>query len=141
MNTELLGNALQIILMVVLSYPLGKYIAKVYKGEKNLMDFMAPVEKWIFKLSGIDQTEEMGWKRFLKIFLTLNMVWFIWGIILLLTQKWLPLNPDGNPSQSPDLAFNTIASFIANCNLQDYSGESGMTYFTQLYLVMPLSPL
>jgi len=136
MNTELLGNALQIILMVVLSYPLGKYIAKVYKGEKNLLDFMAPVEKWIYKLSGIDPSEEMGWKRFLKIFLTLNLFWFLWGFILLLTQKWLPLNPDGNSSQSPDLAFNTIASFIANCNLQDYSGESGMTYFTQLYMVM-----
>jgi len=136
MNTELLGNALQIILMVVLSYPLGKYIDKVYKGEKNLMDFMAPVEKWIYKLSGIDPTEEMGWKRFLKIFLTLNLFWFIWGFILLLIQKWLPLNPDGNPSQSPHLAFNTISSFIANCNLQDYSGESGLTYFTQLYMVM-----
>lgn len=136
MNTELLGNALQIILMVVLSYPLGKYIAQVYKGEKNLMDFMAPLEKWIYKLSGIDPTEEMGWKRFLKIFLTLNLFWFIWGMILLLTQKWLPLNPDGNPSQTPDLAFNTAISFIANCNLQDYSGESGMTYFTQLFTVM-----
>jgi len=136
MNTELLGSALQIILMVVLSYPLGKYIAKVYKGEKNLMDFMAPVEKWIYKLSGIDATEEMGWKKFLKIFLTLNLFWFIWGMTLLVTQKWLPLNPDGNPSQSPHLAFNTAASFIANCNLQDYSGESGMTYFTQLFTVM-----
>ena len=136
MNTELLGSALQIILMVVLSYPLGKYIAKVYKGEQNLMDFMAPVEKWIYKLSGIDATEEMGWKKFLKIFLTLNLFWFIWGMTLLVTQKWLPLNPDGNPSQSPHLAFNTAASFIANCNLQDYSGESGMTYFTQLFTVM-----
>ena len=136
MNTELLGSALQIILMVVLSYPLGKYIAKVYKGEQNLMDFMVPVEKWIYKLSGIDATEEMGWKKFLKIFLTLNLFWFIWGMTLLVTQKWLPLNPDGNPSQSPHLAFNTAASFIANCNLQDYSGESGMTYFTQLFTVM-----
>ncbi|MDP4240385.1 MAG: potassium-transporting ATPase subunit KdpA [Bacteroidota bacterium] len=136
MNTELLGNALQIVLMVALSYPLGKYIAKVYKGEKNFMDFMAPVERWIYKLSGIDPTEEMGWKRFLKIFLTLNLFWFVWAMILLVTQKWLPLNPDGNPSQRPDLAFNTAASFIANCNLQDYSGENGMTYFTQLFTVM-----
>jgi K+-transporting ATPase ATPase A chain len=136
MNTELLGNALQIILMVALSYPLGKYIAKVYKGEKNLMDFMAPVEKWIYKLSGINPTEEMGWKRFLKIFLTLNLFWFIYGMILLVTQKWLPLNPDLNPNQTPDLAFNTVISFISNTNLQDYSGESGLTYFTQLYAIM-----
>ena len=136
MNTELAGNALQIILMVVLSYPLGKYIAKVYKGERNLMDFMAPVENGIYKISGIDPTEEMDWKKFLKTILTLNLFWFFWGMFLLVTQKWLPLNPDGNASQSPDLAFNTASSFIANCNLQDYSGESGMTYFTQLFVVM-----
>jgi potassium-transporting ATPase potassium-binding subunit len=136
MNTELLGCGLQIILMLVLSYPLGMYIAKVYKGEKNLMDFMTPIEKWIYKISGIDPTEEMDWKRFLKIFLTVNMVWFIWGMVLLVNQYWLPLNPDGNPNQTPDLAFNTAISFIVNCNLQHYSGESGMTYFTQLFTVM-----
>jgi len=136
MNTELSGIVLQIILMVALSYPLGKYISRVFKGEKNLMDFMTPVETWIYKICGIDSTEEMNWKTFLKTLLTLNLVWFIWGMILLVTQHGLPLNPDGNASQSPDLAFNTAISFMVNCNLQHYSGESGLTYFTQLFVVM-----
>ena len=58
MNTEILGVALQVILMVVLAYPLGKYIAKVYKGQKTWSDFMKPVERLIFKVSGINPQEE-----------------------------------------------------------------------------------
>lgn len=136
MNTEIIGSAAQIVLMVVLAYPLGKYIAKVYKGEKTCLDFMAPVEKGIFKFCGIDPKEEMTWKSFLKALLVLNLFWFFWGMILLCTQHYLPLNPDGNASQSPDLAFNTCISFMVNCNLQHYSGESGLTYFTQLFVIM-----
>ena len=136
MNTELIGSIAQIVLMVVLAYPLGMYIAKVYKGEKTWLDFMAPVEKWIYKLCGINPNEEMNWKSFLKALLTINIFWFFWGMVLLCTQKYLPLNPDGNASQSPDLAFNTCISFMVNCNLQHYSGESGLTYFTQLFVIM-----
>ena len=136
MNTELIGSIAQIVLMVVLAYPLGMYIAKVYKEEKTWLDFMAPVEKWIYKLCGINPNEEMNWKSFLKALLTINVFWFFWGMVLLCTQKYLPLNPDGNASQSPDLAFNTCISFMVNCNLQHYSGESGLTYFTQLFVIM-----
>ncbi|KKB59543.1 potassium-transporting ATPase subunit KdpA [Parabacteroides gordonii] len=136
MNTELIGSIAQIVLMVVLAYPLGMYIAKVYKEEKTWLDFMAPVEKWIYKLCGINPDEEMNWKSFLKALLTINVFWFFWGMVLLCTQKYLPLNPDGNASQSPDLAFNTCISFMVNCNLQHYSGESGLTYFTQLFVIM-----
>ena len=136
MNTEILGVALQVILMVVLAYPLGKYIAKVYKGQKTWSDFMKPVERLIFKVSGINPQEEMNWKQFLKALLILNAFWFVWGMVLLVTQHWLPLNPDGNGPQSPDQAFNTCNSFMVNCNLQHYSGESGLTYFTQLFVIM-----
>ena len=136
MNTEILGIALQILLMVGLSYPLGKYIAKVYKGEKTGSDFMKPVERLIFKVGGINPREEMNWKQFLKALLILNAFWFIWGMILLVTQHWLPLNPDGNGPQTPSQAFNTCISFMVNCNLQHYSGESGLTYFTQLFVIM-----
>ena len=76
MNTEILGVALQVILMVVLAYPLGKYIAKVYKGQKTWSDFMKPVERLIFKVSGINPQEEMNWKQFLKALLILNAFWF-----------------------------------------------------------------
>ena len=83
MNTEILGVALQVILMVVLAYPLGKYIAKVYKGQKTWSDFMKPVERLIFKVSGINPQEEMNWKQFLKALLILNAFWFVWGMVLL----------------------------------------------------------
>lgn len=136
MNAEILGIAIQIILMVLTAYPLGKYIAKVYKGEKTGSDFMAPVEKIIYKICGIDPTHEMNWKTFLKALLILNVVWFFWGMILLVSQGWLPLNPDGNGSQTPDQAFHTCISFMVNCNLQHYSGETGLTYFTQLFVIM-----
>ncbi|MDD2960883.1 MAG: potassium-transporting ATPase subunit KdpA [Muribaculaceae bacterium] len=136
MNTEFLGIATQFVLTVALSYPLGKYIAKVYKGEKTILDFLKPAETIMFKLSGINPELEMNWKRFLKALLILNLFWFIWGFALLMTQGILPLNPDGNISQSLDLAFNTSISFLVNCNLQHYSGESGLTYFTQLFVVM-----
>lgn len=136
MNTEILGVILQIVLMVGLSYPLGKYIARVYRGEKTWLDFMAPIEKFIYKICGINPDEEMTWKAFLKSLLILNLFWFFWGMILLVSQHLLPLNPDGNAGQSPDLAFNTCISFLVNCNLQHYSGESGLTYFTQLFVIM-----
>ena len=136
MNTEISGIILQWVALVVLSYPLGRYIAKVYRGEPTCLDFMAPVERWIYKLCGIRPDEEMNWKQFLKALLTVNAFWFVWGMVLLVCQGWLPLNPDGNGGQSPDLAFNTTISFMVNCNLQHYSGESGLTYFTQLFVIM-----
>jgi K+-transporting ATPase ATPase A chain len=125
MNTEILGVALQIVLLIVISYPLGKYIAKVYKGEKTWSDFMKPVERLIYKVAGVNPEEEMNWKQFLKALLILNAFWFVWGMVLLCTQQWLPLNPDGNANQTPDLAFNTCISFMVNCNLQHDSGDAG----------------
>ena len=136
MNTEILGSVLQVVLLLVLAYPLGRYIAKVYKGERVWTDFMAPVEKWMFKLGGINPEESMNWKKFLVALLTINLFWFFWGMFLLVFQGHLPLNPDGNVGQTPDQAFNTCISFMVNCNLQHYSGESGLTYFTQLFVIM-----
>jgi K+-transporting ATPase ATPase A chain len=136
MNTEILGIVAQIVLMVILAYPIGKYIAKVYKGEKVWSDFMTPVEKFMYKVCGINPAEEMNWKQFLRALLTINLFWFLWGMVLLTAQGVLPLNPDGNIGQSVHQAFNTCISFMVNCNLQHYSGESGLTYFTQLFVIM-----
>jgi K+-transporting ATPase ATPase A chain len=119
---------------IVLAIPLGKYIAMVFKGEKTWLNFMAPLEKLIFKLSGIDPNREMNWKQHLKALLTINVLWLFYAFFCLLFQGHLPLNPDGNPNQTPDLAFNTALSFLTNTNLQDYSGESGATYYTQLFV-------
>ena len=136
MNTELLGVIAQIVLMVVLAYPIGKYISKVFKGEKVWSDFMTPIEKIMYKLGGVDPTEEMNWKQFLKALLVINLFWFFWGMILLVSQGVLPLNPDGNLGQSVHQVFNTCISFLVNCNLQHYSGESGLSYLTQLFVIM-----
>lgn len=135
MNNELIGVIATYTLTVLLAIPLGRYIAKVFKGEKTLLDFMAPVEKFVYRICGIDVTKEMNWKQHLFALLALNMLWFVYAFVMFLTQGSLFLNPDGNPSMTPDLSFNTAISFLVNCNLQDYSGETGVTYLTQLAVI------
>src|SRR5687768_12637449 len=135
MNGEILSTIIIFLLTLLLAYPLGKYIAEVFKGGKTITDFMNPLERLIFRISGIDPKESMNWKQFLKALLAINMLWLVYAMLLLIFQDKLPLNPDGNAGQTPDLAFNTAISFLVNCNLQHYSGESGLTYFTQLFVV------
>jgi len=135
MNSEILGTIIIFGATILLAWPLGKYISAVYAGNKNISDFMKPVEKFFFRFCGINSAESMNWKQFLKAMLTINMLWLVYAMLLLIFQDKLPLNPDGNPGQTPDLAFNTAISFLVNCNLQHYSGESGLTYFTQLFVI------
>ncbi|AWK04664.1 potassium-transporting ATPase subunit KdpA [Flavobacterium crocinum] len=136
MNTELIGVIGIFILTVILAIPLGKYIAKVFLGNKTLLDpIFNPIEKFIFKISGINPAEEMNWKQHLKALLSINMLWFFLCFFVLLFQSSLPLNPDNNPSMTPDLAFNTAISFLVNCDLQHYSGESGVSYLSQMVLM------
>lgn len=135
MNSEITGTILIFLLTLLLAYPLGKYIANVFSGEKTFTGFMNPVERIFFRISGINPDKSMNWKQFLKAMLTINMVWLVYAMFLLIFQDKLPLNPDGNSGQTPDLAFNTAISFLVNCNLQHYSGESGLTYFTQLFVI------
>lgn len=136
MNTEIFGVVLIFIVSVVLAIPLGKYIAKIYAGDKTLGDTVFnPIEKILFKISGIDSNTEMDWKQHLKALLRLNMVWFFLCFFVLLSQGYLPLNPDNNPSMPPDLAFNTAISFLVNCDLQHYSGETGVSYLSQMVLM------
>lgn len=136
MNTEILGVVTVFLLTIVLAIPIGKYIAKVYLGDKTLLDpIFNPIERFIFKISGINDKEEMNWKQHLKALLSVNLGWFILCFLVLIFQGNLPLNPDGNPSMSADLAFNTAISFVVNCNLQHYSGETGLSYLGQLMLM------
>ena len=135
MTGEIFGVVIIFFVTVLLAWPLGKYITRVFKGEKNFMDFMNPVERFIFRVSGINPRESMNWKQFLKAMLTINLLWLVYAMLLLIFQDKLPLNPDGNPGQTPDLAFNTAISFLVNCDLQHYSGESGLTYLTQLLVI------
>lgn len=137
MKTEILGVVLILFTMVVLAIPLGKYMAKVYLGERTLLDpVFNPLEKLFYRLSGIDARQEMTWKQHLSALLSINLMWFLLSMAVLMNMSWLPLNPDGNPSMSADLAYNTTISFISNTNLQHYSGESGVSYLGQLLLML-----
>ena len=136
MHTEIAGVIAMFLITVLLAWPLGRYIARVYSGERTWTDpVFGPIERLFFRVSGIDSQREMSWIEHLKALLTINMVWFLMTMFVLLNMAWLPLNPDGNPSMTPDLAFNTSISFLVNCNLQHYSGESGLSYLGQLCLM------
>lgn len=117
------------LLTLALAWPLGRYIARVYGGEHTWTDpIFGPAERLFLRISGIDPTREMTWIEHLKVLLTINLLWFLMTMFVLMNMAWLPLNPDGNPSMTPDLAINTSISFVVNCNLQHYSGESGLSY-------------
>ncbi len=135
MNTEIAGVILMFAATIALAIPLGKYISKVYAGERTFLDpVFNPVEKFFFRISRIDSNKEMNWKQHLVALLTINLIWFLFGMFMLMNQGWLPLNPDGNPSMTPDCAFNTTVSFVSNTNLQHFSGETGVSYLGQLIL-------
>jgi len=137
MNTEILGVLLMYLLTVALAIPLGRYIGKVFEGDKTWLDrLFNPIDKTFFKLSGIDAKKEMNWKQHLVALLTINLVWFLLSMFILMNMGWLPLNPDGNPSMTADLAFNTSLSFVTNTNLQHYSGETGLSYLGQMILML-----
>jgi K+-transporting ATPase ATPase A chain len=131
------GIIITYLLTLLLALLLARYIARVFAGEKVWTDHLfGPVERFLFRVSGINPHTEMSWKEHLKALLSINMLWLVYAFFMLLFQDRLPLNPDHNPAQSPDLAFNTAISFLVNCNLQDYSGETGATYFSQLFVMM-----
>lgn len=137
MNSEIVGVILMFLLMVLLAIPLGRYIGKVYLGDKTWLDpIFNPIDNFIYKLAGIRIKNEMNWKQHLIALLTINLVWFVFSMFVLMNMHWLPLNPDANPSMSADVAFNTSISFVSNTNLQHYSGESGVSYLGQLILML-----
>jgi K+-transporting ATPase ATPase A chain len=133
MNSEILGIAIIFIATVALAIPLGRYCAKVFHGEKTWLDFFAPLENFIYKLCGIDPNRQMDWKENAKALLILNLIFFSWAFLLLITQSFHPFwNPDGITNMEPTTAFNTAISFMSNTDLQHYSGETGASYLTQL---------
>ncbi len=125
------------ITVMALAIPLGRYIGKVFNDERTWLDpIFNPLDKVFYILGGIDPDKGMNWKQHLWALLTINAFWFLISMFVLTNMSWLPLNPDGNPSMSPDLAFNTSVSFVTNTNLQHYSGETSLSYAGQLILML-----
>lgn len=137
MNTEILGIIVMYGLVMLLAIPLGRYIGRIFNYESTWLDkIFDPIDKLFYKAGGINPNIEMTWKQHLVALLSINFIWFIISMLVLTNMAWLPLNPDGNPSMTGDLAFNTTVSFITNTNLQHYSGETGLSYLGQLSLML-----
>lgn len=122
-----------IVLLIVLSPLLGKYMAQVFMGEKH---FMQPVfgwlEKSIYRVSGIKSDEEMNWKTYTIGILLFNLFGFLFLFLLQMVQAYFPLNTEKLPNVSWHLAFNTAMSFTTNTNWQSYGGENTLSYLVQM---------
>lgn len=124
---------LYIILLALLAWPLGIYMGKVMDGEPFwLQKVLAPCERGLYRVMGINPAEQMGWKRYLGCVLAFSAISIAALMLLLMTQGSLPLNPQGIAGTSWDLALNTAVSFVTNTNWQAYSGESAMGYLAQM---------
>jgi K+-transporting ATPase ATPase A chain len=122
-----------LIVLTLLVKPLGTYMANVFQGKRTFLSpVLVPLENLIYKAAGIKQDEEMDWKEYAKALLLFNGLGLIILFLILLLQGMLPLNPQGFPGFSLDLAFNTAVSFVTNTNWQAYSGESAASYLTQM---------
>lgn len=130
---ELLQVVLLFVVLLLLVKPLGSFMARVYQGERTfLTPLVSPVENLLYRISGVQQDDEMGWKRYAGSMLLFNLVLFAGLFILLLTQHLLPLNPQKLPPFTWQLALNTAVSFTTNTNWQNYSGEQAASYLTQM---------
>ncbi len=131
---------LQIILtlaiFVILVIPMGKYMYHIAANQKTFADkIFDPVDRLIYRVCGI-RGEEMGWKKYALSLLMANGVMVLTGYIILRLQGLLFLNPNGIGGMGADLSFNTIISFMTNTNLQHYSGESGLSYASQMCVII-----
>jgi len=123
--------------VVVLITPfLGRYIARVMEGERTILSpVLRPVERGIYRVAGIDEAAEQGWKGYAISVLLMAFVAIVVGYVMLRLQDVLPFNPNGAAAQTPELAFNTSVSFETNTNWQNYSGETGASYLSQMTLL------
>src|ERR1051325_654899 len=126
-----IGFFLLVILLV--TKPIGVFMTRVFNREKTLLDpVLRPVEKLVYRLTGVDEKREMRWTEYAAAMLLFSGVSMAVLYLIERTQKWLPFNPQKFPNVDPGLAFGTAASFTTNTNWQVYSGESTMSYLTQM---------
>jgi K+-transporting ATPase ATPase A chain len=125
--------AIYFVVLTALVVPLGRYMAQVFEGERTfLTPVLGPVERGLYRISGIDETREQHWITYTVAMLLFNAAGFALLYALLRLQAVLPLNPAGMSAVAPDLSFNTAVSFTTNTNWQNYGGESTMSYLTQM---------
>jgi K+-transporting ATPase ATPase A chain len=121
------------VVLLAVTKPLGVYLARVFAGEKTFLDpLLRPLERLLYRICGVDQETEMDWKEYTVAMLLFSAVSMVLLYAIERVQQWLPWNPQHFPAVPAALAFNTAASFTTNTNWQNYSGESTMSYFTQM---------
>jgi K+-transporting ATPase ATPase A chain len=124
---------LYLLVLLLLVKPLGAYMARVFQGERVfLTTAVGPVERFIYRITGIRSDEEMNWKTYAVVMLIFNFVGLLLVYALQRFQSSLPLNPQNIAAVSPDLSFNAAVSFATNTNWQSYGGETTMSYLTQM---------
>src|ERR1700730_17498985 len=122
-----------LLMIFLITKPLGVFLARVFSGEKTFLDWvLRPIEKLIYRLTGIDEKHEMRWTEYAVAMLLFSGVSMALLYLMERAQRFLPLNPQKFANLEPGLAFGTAASFTTNTNWQAYSGESTMSYFTQI---------
>jgi K+-transporting ATPase ATPase A chain len=119
--------------ILLVTKPLGIFITRVFAREKTFLDpVLRPVERLVYRMTGVDEQHEMPWSEYAISMLLFSGVSMALLYFIERTQHWLPLNPQKFPNVPPTLAFGTAASFTTNTNWQAYSGESTMSYLTQM---------
>ena len=133
MSHILWQDVFYIVLLVALSFPLGRFLFKVMTRQRVFLSRMlAPVERGIYRIMGVKADEDMTAKAYTVALLLFSLIGLVFVWLLQMLQGLLPLNPEAMPATSWHLAFNTAASFVSNTNWQAYSGESTLSYLTQL---------
>jgi potassium-transporting ATPase potassium-binding subunit len=122
-----------LLVIFLITKPMGVFMARVFNREKTFLDpVLRPIEKLVYRLTGVDESREMRWTEYAISMLLFSGVSMALLYLIERTQKWLPLNPQKFSNVEPGLAFGTAASFTTNTNWQAYSGESTMSYLTQM---------
>ncbi|MCB8945522.1 MAG: potassium-transporting ATPase subunit KdpA [Ardenticatenaceae bacterium] len=131
--TQYLQIPLYLILLLLLAWPLGRYMARVYQGQTVWWTRpFRPLEHLFYRLAGIDASSEMRWQSYALALLLFNAIGFFFVYLLQRVQGWLALNPDSMTAVSPHIALNTAVSFTSNTNWQAYGGETSLSYLTQM---------
>lgn len=124
---------LYLTILIVIGKPLGRYMAKVYEGEKVFLSpIVNPIETVIYKIIGTNANDEMDWKEYMISLIMYSITGFSFVFLILIFQAMLPLNPENLKGVSLDLAFNTAVSFTTNTNWQAYGGETTLSYLSQM---------
>src|SRR5271163_206955 len=122
-----------LLVIFAVAKPLGVYMARVFSNEKTFLDLiLRPIERLLYRVTGVDETREMSWKEYAISMLLFSVASMALLYLIQRVQFWLPWNPQHLVAVTPDLAFNTAASFTTNTNWQAYVPETTMSYFTQM---------